>query len=194
MANQTTDNLDTVGAAQGSFADRQRSIPTRTERQAARAAVLVPLFFSTLCCVIELWAAFNQTPLKGMGIIPYIIQIASAFIDTLIGYFAATLISTIVYLWLQQYYYGCFSGLDHEKVISPLGIVFVVYSVAFLIYVYDKGTFLKLFMLFWTPVTGVTVWLSLRDDVQKIEQEVMSNSHDPNTFVSNGAAGCNPKQ
>lgn len=195
MVNQTKDNSITRGVSGKNSDTGQPSsanIPSRRDRRVARAAVLEPLFFSALFCFAEYLIEITTPVPKGTGIVPFILQIISSSIDTFIGYFAATLISMVVFLLLQQYYYKCFAGLDDDRAIFPLGIVVVIYFAVFLLYLAIKRTFVKWLLSFLTVLVGITVWFSLRNDVQKIEKESESADYTASVFVSDGPASHHP--
>lgn len=180
---KTTTNASQVNskAGQGNSVDT----PSRNDREVARTAVLEPLFFSALFCGVEIFIAFLEPMPEGVGMFSFVLQIISNSIDTFIGYFAATLISMVVFLFLQQYYYNCFAGLDHHRVLFPLGAVFILYFVLFMIYLGNKHLVVKWGMLIFTIVAGITVWRSLREDVQKVEKESGSSNHNPKVFINN---------
>lgn len=195
VSNQTKGKTPT-GTLPANSGDEKHNtdVPSRSERQAARAAVIEPLFFSALFCCVEIFVACLKPVPKTMGIVPFALQVISNSIDTFIGYFAATLISMVLFLILQQYYYKCFAGLDHDSVIFPLSIVFAIYFVLFVLYLSVEHLLLKWLTLIFTVVACITVWNSLRKDVQTIEKGPEIHCHSAGVFVNENSTSRKLKQ
>lgn len=156
---------------------------TAKERRISRVAVLEPLFFSAVFCVVELLVPLFHASPDNFRHVSFYLQTLWAFVDTFIGYFAATLIAMVVFMLLQQYYYKCFAGIDDDKAIFPLGTVFVLYLIFYVLYLALKHIVLKWLLLVLTIMAAHTVWTSLREDVQKIDNRNGTKAYVATTFT-----------
>lgn len=167
---------------------------TRKERQVSRAAVLEPLFFSAIFCGLELLLPLLQASAEDLASVSFYLQTLWEFVDIFIGYFAATLISMVVFMFLQQYYYNCFAGIEDDKAVFPLGTVFVLYLIFYVLYLTIKHIFVKWLLLGLTMLAAFTVWTSLRKDVQKIEKATETAGYNKGIFANNDSLGQDPKK
>lgn len=176
--NPVIDTQKTGGAIPPTEASAGIPKPTNRERRVSRAAVLEPLLFSVLFCMVEILGPLIKDPSS-------ITASQISFwrcVELFIGYFAATLISMVVFMLLQQYYYNCFAGIDDDKCVYPLGVVFLLYIIIFVIYLLHKNFLTKWITLVWTVLSIITVWTSLRTDVRKIDSSFTQDNRDSNVF------------
>lgn len=186
-------NGDSQGQS-GNGGENKHSSLTRKERRVSRAAVVEPLFFSLIFCTLELIVPVLHASAEDLASGAFYLKTLWEFVDTFIGYFAATLISMVVFMFLQQYYYKCFAGIEDDKAVFPLATVFVLYLIFYVVYLTIKHVFVKWLLLGLTVLAAFTVWTSLRKDVQKIEKATDTNGYNSSVFTNSDSLSQTPKE
>ena len=152
---------------QGTSFSKPSSSWSKKERLVLRAAVVEPLIFSTVFCIIDSLMPLFSVPADDLLSVLLDISTYSGLVDNFIGYFAATLISMVAFMLLQQYYFNSFAGLDDDKVLT-LCVYFLIYLIFYVLYLYSKETVSKWIVFVLTFIVCRTIWTSLEEDIQWI--------------------------
>lgn len=154
-----------------------------------RWSFLFPVFITLAFCSIDVmvhWkeycadsqAAASQTG----GILEWIVGIES--LKIVLGYFSVTMITMALFMFVQQFYFKIYAGLDENKA-SKMLIIAIVNLIFYPAYIggFSDSYGMTLFVFLLVVILGVYIWKSLNADVKSFSKHP-SHKGGPNAFVS----------
>lgn len=149
-----------------------------------RMSFLFPMIITLTFCGVDMavhfekYCAVSQTD----DILTWIVSIES--LGIVLGYFSVTLITMALFMFIQQFYYKVYAGLDDNKAMTLL-IIAVVYLIIYPVYIvtFFDSYVMTLFVLFLLVILGGYMWKSLSADVRSFSKHP-SHKGGPNVFVS----------
>lgn len=101
-----------------------------------------------------------------------------------LGYFSVTLITMALFMFIQQFYFKVYAGLDEDKAMTLL-IIAVVYLIIYPVYIsaFLDSYCMTLFECFATVFFGGYIWRSLNVDVRNVSM-YPPNRGGPKAFIS----------
>lgn len=101
-----------------------------------------------------------------------------------LGYFSVTLITMALFMFIQQFYFKVYAGLDENKAMTLL-IIAVVYLIIYPVYIsaFFDSYYMTLFECFATVFFGGYIWRSLNVDVRNLSM-YPPHRGGPKAFIS----------
>ncbi len=159
-----------------------------------RLSFLFPVIITLAFCMIDIAAhykehcaglQFNNSQTNGMqvnDILKWIISIES--LGIILGYFSVTLITMALFMFIQQFYFRIYAGLDENKALTMM-IIAVVNLIFYPVYIggFFDSYCMTFIVFFLVCFLGVYIWRSLSADVRSFSK-YPSHKGGPKAFIS----------
>lgn len=151
-----------------------------------RMSFLFPIIITLTFCGADIAVHYKicseSTLIQNNDFLKWVMGIDS--LKIVLGYFSVTLITMALFMFIQQFYFKVYAGLDEDKAMTLL-IIAVVYLIIYPVYIsafYDSYC-MTLFECFATVFFGGYIWRSLNIDIRNLSVYPPHRSG-PNAFIS----------
>lgn len=179
-SNETLQNGDTeISITKIRDPEKERNI------RCLRMSFLFPMIISLIFCVVDIMAQYKDCKVDSKEAINFLTWIISKdSLEIMLGYFTVTLITMAFFMFLQQFYFGVYAGLDENKAMTMLILAIVNLSI-YSVYIgaFSDSYGMTLFMSFLAVLLGCYMWKSFNYDVRSISK-YPSHKGGSKTFIS----------
>lgn len=139
-----------------------------------RMSFLFPMIISLTFCVVDIAVQYTErfAELKGQDTQNFMKWIiCNDSLGIMLGYFPVTLITMALFMFIQQFYYRIYAGLDEHRAMTML-IIAIVNLIIYPVYisVFSDSYGMTLTMCFFVVLLGGYMWKSLGDDVRSVSK------------------------